>query len=71
MMAFPKGNTKRDFELTADEYAEIRKLQAEVNKGRPKSEETRKKISSSNTGKKRSEEEKLQVSKIMLAKNLV
>lgn len=70
-MAFPKGNTKRDFEITPDEYAEIRKLQAEVSKGRISSEETRKKISRSKMGRKQSEEEKLQKSRTMLAKNLV
>ena len=33
-MAFPKGDTKRDFEITAEEYAELRLLNHNIKVGK-------------------------------------
>ena len=34
MMAFPKGDTKRDFEITAEEYEELRLLNHNIKVGK-------------------------------------
>ena len=67
MMAFPKGKTKRDYEITPEEYEELRLLVSEHNKknnfgldenghpanyGKPMSEEQKAKLSAAKLGKK-------------------
>lgn len=54
MMAYPKGNTKRDFEITPEEYDSIRTSLAKCGL----SEEHKQKIGDSNRGKVRTEETK-------------
>ena len=67
MMAFPKGKTKRDYEITPEEYEALRLLISEHNKknnfgldenghpanyGKPMSEEQKAKLSAAKLGKK-------------------
>ena len=63
MMAFPKGKTKRDFEITPEEYEEIRKLQSQIKKGTHLSNEIKHKISKANIGKTLSQEVRDKISK--------
>lgn len=62
MMAYPKGKTKRDFEITPKEYEELRILQSNVQKGSHLSEETKQKLRDANIGKKASIETKAKIS---------
>lgn len=63
MMAFPKGKTKREFEITPEEYEEIRTLQSKIQVGSHVSNEVKKKLSDINKGKKLSKEVREKISK--------
>lgn len=63
MMAFPKGKTKREFEITPEEYEEIRTLQSKIQLGSHVSDEVKKKLSDINKGKKLSKEVREKISK--------
>lgn len=72
MMAFPKGDTKRDFEISAEEYSKLRKLVGSTQSKREVSEATRSKMSANHAdirgenhpmfGRKHTEESKLKMS---------
>ena len=61
-MAFPKGKCKRDFPITPEEYANLRKLQSKIKKGVPLTESAKKKLSELNKGKHLSDEIKQKIS---------
>lgn len=63
MMAFPKGKTKREFEITPEEYEEIRILQSKIQLGSHITDEVKKKLSDINKGKKLSKEVREKISK--------
>lgn len=63
MMAFPKGKTRRDIELTPEEYEELRRLQSQVRAGKPLPEYAKNKLSLINKGKKLSQETKDKIAK--------
>lgn len=62
MMAFPKGKTKRDYELTPEEYEEIRCAQSKLMTGKRLSEETKNKLSSIFKGRALTEETRRKIS---------
>lgn len=63
MMAFPKGKTKREYELTPYEYELVRKLYSEAIKGSHLSEETKNKLRNINLGKSLDLDTRLKISK--------
>lgn len=64
MMAFPKGKTKREYALTPNEYATLRKLQANNLLGTHLSDDVKRKLSEINKGNKLSKETRDKISKI-------
>lgn len=62
MMAFPKGKTDRSFEITPEEYTELRIMQSKIKTGTHLSCEVKEKISKSLYGKKLSESTKKKIS---------
>lgn len=61
-MAFPKGKTKRDFEITPEEYSQLREMQSKVLLGTHLSEESKQKLRDFNTGRHPSEESRKKMS---------
>lgn len=62
MMAYPKGKTKRNYELTPEDYEELRSALYKARKGKHLSDETKKKLRDANIGKHASYETRQKLS---------